>query len=286
MKHRRAFTLIELLVVIAIIAILAAILFPVFAQAKVAAKKTVALSNAKQLATANMIYMGDFDDALIKGYYGFPADCTSWPAGNGYYTWRHVLQPYSKSQDLLTDPTNPFTAKNNWVDTWDRNNDGDTLDANERMPTNFAVNNNVIGFANGRCAGVWTPEGLSSLSQLEEPAGTILMIPNRTQWNDLKPSFISTMEGKPGWCIVPIGSTAATCPSGNNGPIHAVGGSYVAWIWADGHAKAKAPISTLDTNNATRDDWGSGYAINPRTGQTWTQADRRQVAATAWGEYR
>jgi prepilin-type N-terminal cleavage/methylation domain-containing protein len=61
---KRAFTLIELLVVIAIIAILAAILFPVFAQAKEAAKKTQTLSNAKQLGTAANIYMTDYDDNM------------------------------------------------------------------------------------------------------------------------------------------------------------------------------------------------------------------------------
>jgi prepilin-type N-terminal cleavage/methylation domain-containing protein len=59
---KKAFTLIELLVVIAIIAILAAILFPVFAQAKEAAKKTQSLSNCKQMGTAALIYMGDTDD--------------------------------------------------------------------------------------------------------------------------------------------------------------------------------------------------------------------------------
>ncbi|MBX3115671.1 MAG: prepilin-type N-terminal cleavage/methylation domain-containing protein [Fimbriimonadaceae bacterium] len=59
---KKAFTLIELLVVIAIIAILAAILFPVFAQAKEAAKKTQSLSNAKQIGTAVMIYITDYDD--------------------------------------------------------------------------------------------------------------------------------------------------------------------------------------------------------------------------------
>src|SRR5471030_1811410 len=69
----RAFTLIELLVVIAIIAILAAILFPVFAQATLAAKKTVALSNAKQVALAQYMYMNDSDDHLVKSFYGFPA---------------------------------------------------------------------------------------------------------------------------------------------------------------------------------------------------------------------
>ena len=64
---RRAFTLIELLVVIAIIAILAAILFPVFAQAKEAAKKTQSISHLKQIGTATLIYTGDNDDRFPLG---------------------------------------------------------------------------------------------------------------------------------------------------------------------------------------------------------------------------
>jgi prepilin-type N-terminal cleavage/methylation domain-containing protein/prepilin-type processing-associated H-X9-DG protein len=64
---KRAFTLIELLVVIAIIAILAAILFPVFAQAKDSAKQIACLSNMKQLGTALILYMGDFDDTWCPG---------------------------------------------------------------------------------------------------------------------------------------------------------------------------------------------------------------------------
>ena len=64
-SQRRAFTLIELLVVIAIIAILAAILFPVFAQAKEAAKKTGCLSNQKNIGMAHMLYIGDYDDTAL-----------------------------------------------------------------------------------------------------------------------------------------------------------------------------------------------------------------------------
>src|SRR5687767_14851522 len=68
MNSRRAFTLIELLVVIAIIAILAAILFPVFAQAKEAAKKTTSISNHKQYGTAINIYLADYDDMMPLGF--------------------------------------------------------------------------------------------------------------------------------------------------------------------------------------------------------------------------
>lgn len=122
---KKAFTLIELLVVIAIIAILAAILFPVFAQAKAAAKKTAGVSNQKQVGTALQIYMSDYDDMFPRN-----DDCTlnsslntvhnNQPAGtdpspwcngtNGYpfrmnhYSWQKWLMPYSKNVELYKHP--------------------------------------------------------------------------------------------------------------------------------------------------------------------------------------
>src|SRR6266581_8496416 len=65
MPSRRGFTLIELLVVIAIIAILAAILFPVFAQARESARQTTCLSNLKQIALAGMMYAQDYDETFV-----------------------------------------------------------------------------------------------------------------------------------------------------------------------------------------------------------------------------
>lgn len=105
---RKAFTLIELLVVIAIIAILAAILFPVFAQAKQAAKKTASLSNMKQVGTATMLYMQDYEDTTVPLYI---LDPSGGPllSSQGQYYYPLLLQPYSKNTDLFIDPTDRAT---------------------------------------------------------------------------------------------------------------------------------------------------------------------------------
>lgn len=86
-RGSRAFTLIELLVVIAIIAILAAILFPVFAQAKAAAKTTGSVNNLRQLATAMHIYVSDYDDMTPPAFWNI------WPTPVGG-TWDISVQPY------------------------------------------------------------------------------------------------------------------------------------------------------------------------------------------------
>lgn len=99
MKNR-AFTLIELLVVIAIIAILAAILFPVFSQAKVAAKKTQSLSNVKQIATGIMIYSTDYDDVNPMSEYG---------SGDYHITWMASTYGYIKNGRTYTNPTSGVT---------------------------------------------------------------------------------------------------------------------------------------------------------------------------------
>lgn len=105
---RRGFTLIELLVVIAIIAILAAILFPVFAQAKRAAKGAVAISDAKQLALAELMYTNDYDDAFPL-ILRVDRSYTDSPAGGTYY-WDYLVQPYIKNWGIFSDPTGPNVA--------------------------------------------------------------------------------------------------------------------------------------------------------------------------------
>jgi prepilin-type N-terminal cleavage/methylation domain-containing protein len=108
---RKAFTLIELLVVIAIIAILAAILFPVFAQAKAAAKKAVAVSNAKQEGLAMQMYLNDNDDV----YYEHAQGLSTGTETTNSLIWNGWLYPYTKNVQLANDPTsnNPLASFNN-----------------------------------------------------------------------------------------------------------------------------------------------------------------------------
>ena len=115
---RHGFTLIELLVVIAIIAILAAILFPVFARARAKAQQTTCLSNLKQITLGAIMYASDYDDRWLRsavfmpnggicpdGVSIIPAD------GTGHVWWMFLLHPYVKNFGLFNCPTNPTNTR-------------------------------------------------------------------------------------------------------------------------------------------------------------------------------
>ncbi len=108
-RNTKAFTLIELLVVIAIIAILAAILFPVFAQAKMAAKKTADLMNMKQLGVAVHLYLTDSDDMMPLYTFGDSSTAVGW--GNSYnWSSEQAIGKYTKSKEILKAPVDSFGA--------------------------------------------------------------------------------------------------------------------------------------------------------------------------------
>ncbi len=102
--RKRGFTLIELLVVIAIIAILAAILFPVFARAREKARQTSCLSNLKQWGIGAMMYAQDYDEMCHPGYqyYG---------SGTTFLAWfPYILMPYVKNYQLAECPSGSWTV--------------------------------------------------------------------------------------------------------------------------------------------------------------------------------
>ncbi|GBC93482.1 Type II secretion system protein G [bacterium HR15] len=100
----KGFTLMELLVVIAIIAILASILFPVFAQAREKARQTQCLSNMRQMGIAVQMYLQDYDER-------FPLDSHTGGAGSAPWVWLQTLQPYIKTPLLYRCPSDPSV---NW----------------------------------------------------------------------------------------------------------------------------------------------------------------------------
>ncbi len=138
--RRRGFTLIELLVVIAIIAILAAILFPVFAQAREKARQTACLSNAKQMGNALMMYCQDYDELLFIGANGNAAPDPS-------RIWTEALYPYYKSRDVLNCPSASKIS---------------------RARAHYQASVNLIGYGN-------TPV-TKSLAEIPNTAGTSLFV--------------------------------------------------------------------------------------------------------------
>jgi prepilin-type N-terminal cleavage/methylation domain-containing protein/prepilin-type processing-associated H-X9-DG protein len=180
-RSRKAFTLIELLVVIAIIAILAAILFPVFAQAKLAAKKTNDLSQLKQLGLASLMYSGDYDDqAMAFPYAGTWSTSCPGCGSNTVFThgemgawWTDRLQPYVKNKGIFANPTNQDTLyldKGYWKPGATSATDTNTQDF-------YRVTYTYNEFIAHQDSNPLSP-GSASMTAMNDPAGTVLLGPS------------------------------------------------------------------------------------------------------------
>lgn len=129
-SRKAGFTLIELLVVIAIIAILAAILFPVFAQAREKARSIACLSNTKQLGLGLLMYAQDYDEETLPAHMGY-ADSELGYGTSGVYNgpgpgrgsvadwkrfWHYIIQPYLKNYNVLVCPSLSAPQGPDWAD--------------------------------------------------------------------------------------------------------------------------------------------------------------------------
>jgi len=194
---RKGFTLIELLVVIAIIAILAAILFPVFAQAKLAAKKTNDLSQNKQMALASLMYSGDFDDtAMAFPYAGtWSTSCpgcssaTAFKSGQMGAWWSDRVMPYVKSKGIFADPSNQDTlykCTGYWLP--GATSEAENLQlladlaAGQTAPGLYRVTYTYNEFVAHEDGNPLTP-GAAAMTGIPQPASTVLLGPSDNWFN-------------------------------------------------------------------------------------------------------
>ena len=275
---RRAFTLIELLVVIAIIAILAAILFPVFAQARDKARATSCLSNTKQIGTAMMMYAQDYDETIPRNAHSDPPRVLE---GNHFVDcstprWMDVIYPYIKNEQVFNCPSDSFSPiggplpgnpnfqmAGNKKYVYQPHTGGDaslvkresacgngTAASNGNIGRRFgsyAINNMYYGLA-----GTYTAPNNMPLAALAVPAETVLIceVQNYGQSGDFyRRDLVDAAPLAPletGW------SMPVLINRNNNGAILGRHQKLTNVVWADGHAKAHRLQYLAETHTDTK----------------------------------
>ncbi len=285
-KKNRAFTLIELLVVIAIIAILAAILFPVFAQAREKARAISCVSNEKQVSLAVLMYVQDYDETFPEYFYNLvanpPTDPPFTPGAQDFIVgWNEAVYPYVKSVQLFRCPDAPRSA------TLASGAGGETFGTDDTNPTGatgYSINARLSGDTGTLDDGAQHPP--LGLGALQFAASTILLSESSSHCSD---GCASSDENEWGWEGRHIDKLYgdgwdygdepnAVYISTGKPPLtrHTGGGNYA---FSDGHVKfingggagvLALPATTAQVNNAAALALGfthPGQANDSNTGQ-------------------
>jgi len=222
---KSGFTLIELLVVIAIIAILAAILFPVFAQAREKARTISCLSNMKQLGTAFTMYLQDYDEVVLPRYSACPSTGPA-PTPDDPTLWTNTIQPYIKNKQVFVCPS---ASNSKYGDTW-----------NLRSYDSIGYNETISGwyYTTSACGQMILP----SLASVIAPAKNVMFADSVS--GDLASGSRGYLFGNVG---MNIPYTASYNGLGSFGARHSEGTNL---SFFDGHAKWYKGTSILANVNA------------------------------------
>jgi len=229
-KHRKAFTLIELLVVIAIIAILAAILFPVFARARENARRSSCQSNLKQIGLGIFQYTQDYDEKYV------PSE-TNNPQAN----WGQLVQPYLKSTQVFSCPSNTNNSGTTPASTMT----GGGAAPLPVIPASYAMNYHI-----GRSGG--TTGNALSLASINSVSQKILVAESSTSengqgWNDWDDNNHRYRDN----------AFAGHLNTEN-------------FLFADGHVKSLRPVATASNFNMWGQTLGNSSADGTDCGTAWS----------------
>ena len=231
--RRRGFTLIELLVVIAIIAILAAILFPVFAKAREKARQISCASNMKQLGLGFLQYVQDNDETFPIGNMCIATSGCSGTNDINATGWAGDIYPYVKSMGIYKCP------------------DDSTAATAPAVPISYAYNQH-FGYNTQPFGTQLVPHTQIALAALNAPASTVLLLEMQGNKADPTNPTETNSASADGKDFIPNGGRYATgvfqyaaseagqVISSNNGMVHTTGANYLA---ADGHVKLLGPAA-------------------------------------------